>query len=75
MIENFGGNLLVQTVRQGSLAERMGFQPGDVIVRINAKEMKTVPEVLEAVRTASSLHVDILRNQQPMTLSDGEEGL
>ena len=75
MIKDFGGNLVAQAVVPHSLAERMGFKPGDVIKRINGKTVNTVPEVLQAINSADSLRVDILRETQEKTLSDGEDGL
>jgi S1-C subfamily serine protease len=75
MIKDFGGNLLVQAVVPHSLADQMGFKPGDVIKRINGKPVNTVPEVLQAINAADSFRVDILREKQEKTLSDGEDGL
>ncbi len=69
LIDSLGGNLLVNGVIKGSRADRMGFQTGDVIVRINGEEMKTGPDVVRRAGDRME-QVDILRNKQPMTLTE-----
>src|SRR4051812_18670080 len=44
----FGGNLVINGVNAGSRAEKMGFRVGDVIKRINGKDVATVQDVLRA---------------------------
>ena len=65
-----GGNLVVDEVSVGSRAERMGFQAGDVIKRINGKPVTTLRDVVAAVHGAERLKVEILRDHRQVTLSE-----
>jgi len=61
------GGVVVQTVSPGSEAAEKGVRPGDVIVKISGKDVKTPADVVEGVReakTASKTSVLLLlRNQ------------
>jgi len=71
LIEEFGGHLIVQAALPRSRAERMGLKSGDVIRRINGKEVDTVRDVQDAVRETDKLfEIEILRKKEPMTLRE-----
>ncbi len=46
------GGLLVEGVAAGSSAQRAGFQPGDVIFRINGKDVFSLADVKSCLQTA-----------------------
>ena len=69
-IRGFGGNLIVNFVKRGSRAEKMGLRQADVIKRINGKDMSTVDDVLDAVKTGQALKIEILRKRKPLVVSE-----
>ena len=73
LIKYFGGNLVINKVIEGSRAEKMGLKLGDAIKgRINGKGMKTVPDVVSAVREAELLKIEVIREKKSLTLEEKE---
>ncbi len=59
-------------IRRGSLFDRIGLKNGDIIRSINGSEMNDPSRavtLLQELRDAQSLDVEITRNQQPQRLS------
>ena len=59
-------------IRRGSLFDKIGLKNGDIIQRINGTEMNDPSRalaLLDDLRDASDLTVDVIRNRQPQTLS------
>lgn len=59
-------------IRRGSLFDRIGLKNGDIIRSINGSEMNDPTKavaLLQELRDASNLDVDITRNQQPSKLN------
>ncbi len=59
-------------IRRGSLFDRIGLKNGDIIRSINGNEMTDPSKamaLLQELREASNLDVDITRNQQPQKLT------
>lgn len=59
-------------IRRGSLFDRIGLKNGDIIRSINGNEMNDPSKavaLLQELRDASNLDVDITRNQQPQKLT------
>jgi hypothetical protein len=67
-IRAFGGHLVVNKVDAGTRAADMGLRVGDVIQRVNGKDMATVFDVLSAVQAAESLKIEILRDGKSVTV-------
>ncbi len=65
----------VGEVAPGTLAERIGLQPGDQLVMINGKQVRFIDEVNSAVKEAGdSLHLTIMRNGEPVSFHEGFAG-
>jgi general secretion pathway protein C len=63
--EASGNGLVVQAVPPGSLLERIGLQPGDVIRTVNGEPVTTEADVARAVQArgvAATHHAEIVRN-------------
>jgi general secretion pathway protein C len=59
-------------IRRGSLFDRIGLKNGDIVRGINGNEMSDPSKalaLLQELRDASNLDVDITRNQQPQKLT------
>ena len=59
-------------IRRGSLFDRIGLKNGDIIRSVNGNEMNDPSKavsLLQELRDASNLDVDITRNQQPQKLT------
>jgi len=59
-------------IRRGSLFDRIGLKNGDIIRSINGNEMTDPSKamaLLQELRDANNLDVDITRNQQPQKLT------
>ena len=69
-IRAFGGHLVVNNVNPGTRAKAMGLRSGDAIKRINGKDMNTVSDVLAAVQKSESLKIEIIREQNSVTLDE-----
>ncbi|HEY9615312.1 MAG TPA: HhoA/HhoB/HtrA family serine endopeptidase [Microcoleaceae cyanobacterium] len=68
---NQDDGVLVVRVVDGSPAEQAGFQQGDIIQKIDGKEVKTSTDVqqkVEATGIGETLQVEIVRNGQTQTL-------
>ena len=60
-------------IRRGSLFDRIGLKNGDIIRSINGNEMNDPSKamaLLQELRDANNLDVEITRNQQPQKLTD-----
>ncbi|VDI22557.1 HtrA serine peptidase 2 [Mytilus galloprovincialis] len=67
--QHITSGVLVPTVIHGSPAHRAGIQPGDVIVRINDKDIKSSAEVYKILETSESLIVQVYRHNQKFQLT------
>jgi general secretion pathway protein C len=59
-------------IRSGSLFDKIGLKNGDIIQKINGNPMNDpskAMQLLEDLRSESSLSVQVIRNRQPQTLS------
>lgn len=59
-------------IRSGSLFDKIGLRNGDIIQKINGNPMNDpskAMQLLEELRSESSLSVEVIRNRQPQTLS------
>jgi general secretion pathway protein C len=59
-------------IKSGSLIDRIGLKNGDVIQRVNGVEISdpsTAFQLLQDLQGHPQIRVDVLRNQQPATLS------
>ena len=73
MIKNYKlprniSGVLVVDVEPNSQAEKVGFQPGDVIVQIEDVEIKSFPHMQQALRKYNSQHKRIYVNRQNQTI-------
>ncbi len=66
----FGGNLRIRIVIEGSRAEQMGILRGDIIKRINGKEVKTTADVAGEIRASDRVTLDVLRKGKPLQISE-----
>jgi hypothetical protein len=76
-IRELGGTLVINGVVGGSIAEKMGLRSGDIIRRVNGKQVRTIQDVIRQVQVPGMVHIEIVRNDKPLTLdetSDMEEG-
>jgi hypothetical protein len=76
-IKQFGGSLLVNRVIGGSIAEKMGLRTGDVVKKIDGREVRTVQDAIRLVQTPGLLHIEIVRDGKSLTIdetSDMEDG-
>jgi S1-C subfamily serine protease len=48
-LETLGRGVIVMQVRAGSIAQRLGVAPGDVILKVNDAEIGTVDDLRRAV--------------------------
>lgn len=71
-IPDFGGNLIVNEVKPGSRAERLGLRVGDAIKWINGEEMKTGRDVIDAVQSSDKLKIEVIRDHKPHTFDEHE---
>lgn len=58
-------------IRKGSVYERLGFQNGDTLARINGMELTSADKALEVytkLREATSLEMEVTRRGKPVTL-------
>jgi serine protease Do len=63
---------LVSSVDKGSPADRAGLQPGDVIVRLNGKDIgqsSDLPVQVATMSPGTEAKIDVLRNGTPKTLN------
>jgi general secretion pathway protein C len=62
----------LSAIKADSLIERIGLKNGDVVQRVNGVEItdpSTAFTLLQDMQGRSQIRVDVLRNQQPTTLS------
>jgi len=62
----------VFNIRPNSIFERMGLKNGDVIQNVNGNELRDPQKalaLLDSVGSANEIRIDLLRNQQPNTLT------
>ena len=70
LIDQLGGNLVVNAVRAKSRAEELGLKQRDVIKRVNGQDVTTVKEIIDAVQKGKLLEIEILRDKRPLTLRE-----
>ncbi len=63
-----GEGLVVANVEPGSLAERRGLRPGDVILRVNQQPVATPSDANAAVEDADTIVLEIRRGRRSMTI-------
>jgi len=63
-----GEGLVVANVEPGSLAERRGLRPGDVILRVNQQPVATPADANAAVEDADTIVLEIRRGRRNMTI-------
>lgn len=62
---------VVAEVAHGTVAEHIGLQPGDEIVKINGANVKYIDEVNAAVKSAGdSIHLVVLRGTDQISMSE-----
>jgi general secretion pathway protein C len=62
----------LSSIKPDSLVDRIGLKNGDIIQRVNGVELadpSTAFTLLQDLQGLSQVHVDVLRNHQPITLS------
>ncbi|MGH2617760.1 MAG: PDZ domain-containing protein, partial [Thermomicrobiales bacterium] len=62
----------VFSIKPQSLIDRLGLKNGDIIQRVNGVELSdpsTALTLLQDLQGNSQMRIDVLRNQQPVTLS------
>ena len=68
------GRLFVQKIADNSRAARLGLQPGDVIVKVDGKEVASVGELRKLVSAKEKgLVVDITRAGEELKLTEKEK--
>lgn len=65
-----GGNLRVIRVVKDSRAERLGVQVGDLVKRINGREMKTTGDIFSEIRASETVTLDLMRKGKPLTIAE-----
>lgn len=63
---------LVQTVQDASPAERAGFKPGDIVTKVNGKDVtaeQTVSFLVANLQPGAKVPVDLLRNGERLNVS------
>ena len=61
--------VVITKLRRGSYADQVGLQPGDILIKINDRNVYTVAEVVSAVaQPANSWSLTISRNGQTKTI-------
>ena len=63
---------LIQRVEPGGPAEKAGVKNGDVVVRVNARDVtpdQTLSYLVANVRPGDAIRLDVLRNGKPLTLN------
>ncbi|MBI4553591.1 MAG: caspase family protein [Candidatus Latescibacteria bacterium] len=72
-VEETSLGLLVASILDGTVAERLGLRKGDIIVRVNRKAMSTMSEleqeVIETTRQGGELAVEVMRAGESVSLS------
>ena len=58
------GGIFVHRVIEGSPSEKAGLIPGDIVLGINGREIRSTEEVHDLVQKESKLNMTILRNQK-----------
>ena len=72
MLEDSENGLTVLAVRKHSPAESMGFMPGDILLSVNSRSITDSAQLDELLLSLSPpifLECQLLRNDQPLTLS------
>lgn len=79
-LKNISEGVYVENFATNSAARDAGIQPGDVIVAIDGRKIKTSPELLEEVakrRPGDKVAVEVIRNGNPKTFQvflKGQDG-
>jgi Do/DeqQ family serine protease len=62
--------IVIDSIKQGALARLNGLQPGDIIVRINSKDVKSVEDLMRYLsRTREGWVIEYLRGQTRNSLA------
>ena len=57
--------VVIVELQQGSIAQGLGFHPGDVVVRINRAHIRSLDDLQRAIKTPQRLwHLDVKRGDQ-----------
>jgi len=65
-----GGGVVVLKVKDGSIADRLGFQPGDRLKAVNGRHVGTVAQALPALKTVKGgWRIDINRDGKAMSIN------
>jgi general secretion pathway protein C len=74
IIPNAAGGFLVRQIKPGSVYEKLGLRVGDIIRKVNGREVNTIDEVLRVyqqlggVQKAGDIELEIMRGGQPEQL-------
>jgi general secretion pathway protein C len=74
MVPNAGGGFLVRSIKPGSLYEKLGLRPGDVIRSVNGQPINNMDEVMRVyqqlggLERAGDISVDVSRGGKSETL-------
>ncbi|MES2205758.1 MAG: DegQ family serine endoprotease [Pseudomonadota bacterium] len=63
---------LIDSIMEGSAAERAGLEPGDVILKYDNKAIKSsdeLPKLVSQTRPGTSINIEVLRKGHPLNLS------
>lgn len=69
-MQEFGGNLIINEIAKGSLAEKMGLKVYDCIIRVDSVYVVGVGDVQQMVQQPGLVRVQVLRNKQPITFRE-----
>ena len=53
--------LMIEAIQPGSMADQVGLEPGDVLVRVNRKEVQTIEAYKKIVDSSGRLYLEIKR--------------
>jgi len=56
------GGFAIESINQGSLALRLGFEPGDEIVAVNGNRVWSANQIIDAVNSPSRMATFVIRN-------------
>lgn len=66
-LDSLKRGVVVLRLRRGGTAARLGFRPGDVIMRVNDRETPTIRELRRAVRPTVRWTITLLRDGRTLT--------
>ena len=65
------GGVVITAIKHGTVAHRLQFQPGDIILKINGRPVATVAALKSALRGAEGWTVSIRREGEVLTVTVG----